>query len=313
MKSVAALSSFALVATAAGHTIFQQIGINGAQQTRLDFMRVPSYDGPQTDVTSTSLACNGDPNPLVDISPNVATVPAGSSFDLYWAQTLTTDYATGLIIDPSHKGPIMAYMAKVNSATGAIPNNGWFKIYEDGYTASTGQWAVDKLIANDGKVTVTIPSCLEEGDYLLRGEIIALHAATSYPGAQLYMECAQIHVTSSGSTVSPATYSIPGIYKPADVTFNLYTTFSSYTIPGPAVFSCSGNNAPAPTTTKAVASTTLTTSVVKTSSVASSTPTSASGTVAEYGQCGGVGWTGGTACVSGSTCVVLNDYYSQCQ
>jgi len=301
-------------ATAAGHTIFQQIGINGAQQTRLNYMRVPSYDGPQTDVTSTNLACNGDPNPLLDISPNIATVAAGSTIDLYWAQTLTTDYATGLIIDPSHKGPIMAYMSKVSSATGAIPNSGWFKIYEDGYNAATGQWAVDKLIANDGKVTVTIPSCLPAGDYLLRGEIIALHAATSYPGAQLYMECAQLHVTNTGTTVTPATYSIPGIYSPADVTTNIYTTITSYKIPGPAVFSCAANNSPAPSSTKPA--TTITTSV-RSSTTAAAAPTTGSGastgTVAQYGQCGGVGWTGGTACVSGSTCVVLNSYYSQCQ
>lgn len=55
-------------------------------------------------------------------------------------------------------------MAKVSSATGAIPNSGWFKIYEDGY--SNGQWAVAKLIANQGKVTVTIPSCIAAGDYV---------------------------------------------------------------------------------------------------------------------------------------------------
>lgn len=79
----------------------------------------------------------------------------------------------------------MAYMAKVSSATGAIPNSGWFKIYEDGLT--NGQWAVAKLIANKGKVSVTIPSCIAPGDYLLRGELIALHAASSYPGAQLYV------------------------------------------------------------------------------------------------------------------------------
>lgn len=68
----------------------------------------------------------------------------------------------------------MVYMAKVNSATDPAPANGWFKIYEDGF--NNGVWGVDKLIENKGKVTVTIPSCLAPGDYLLRGELIALHA-----------------------------------------------------------------------------------------------------------------------------------------
>lgn len=61
-----------------------------------------------------------------------------------------------------------------------------FKIYEDGIDSS-GQWGVDRLIANKGKVSFTIPSCIPAGQYLLRAEIIALHAASSYPGAQLYV------------------------------------------------------------------------------------------------------------------------------
>ena len=43
------------------------------------------------------------------------------------------------------------------------------------------------MIANKGKVTFNIPSCIPAGDYLLRHEMIALHGANSYPGAQLYV------------------------------------------------------------------------------------------------------------------------------
>ena len=42
-----------------------------------------------------------------------------------------------------------------------------FKIAEDGLDSS-GKWGVDRLIANKGKATVTIPSCLPAGNYLLR-------------------------------------------------------------------------------------------------------------------------------------------------
>lgn len=52
---------------------------------------------------------------------------------------------------------------------------------------SSQKWGVDRLIANKGKVTFTIPSCIPAGQYLLRHEIIALHAASSYPGAQFYV------------------------------------------------------------------------------------------------------------------------------
>lgn len=52
------------------------------------------------------MACNGDPNPITKVSPNVATLTAGSQVTLRWAHGLDTDYETGLIIDSSHKGPV---------------------------------------------------------------------------------------------------------------------------------------------------------------------------------------------------------------
>lgn len=128
------------------------------------------------------MTCNGGPNPLVIISSKVATVAAGSQITLQWGHTLDVDFNTGMIIDASHNGPVMAYMAKVSSATGTPPKNGWFKIYEDGL--SGGQWAVAKLIANKGKVTVTIPACIAPGDYVsgianhyISEQLLTSHAA----------------------------------------------------------------------------------------------------------------------------------------
>lgn len=51
----------------------------------------------------------------------------------------------------------------------------WFKIYEDGMK-SDQSWGVDRLIANKGKVSFTIPSCIEAGQYLLRAEIIGAYS-----------------------------------------------------------------------------------------------------------------------------------------
>jgi cellulase len=82
----------------------------------------------------------------------------------------------------------------------------WFKIYHDGLDSS-GVWGVDRLIKNKGKMTYTIPSCIADGQYLMRVELIgelifvdylvprdvnltcalALHGAQSYPGAQFYV------------------------------------------------------------------------------------------------------------------------------
>lgn len=133
-----------------------------------------------------------------------------------------------------------------------------FKIYEDGLDAN-GTWAVTRLYKNKGTVSFTLPKCIPNGQYvsprpphptsntppnnpryLLRAELIALHAAASYPGAQLYMECAQLNV-SGGGTASPPTVSFPGAYKGTDpgIKFQLYWPVpTSYTIPGPRPFTC---------------------------------------------------------------------------
>jgi cellulase len=50
------------------------------------------------------------------------------------------------------------------------------------------------------------------------------------------MECAQINVVGGTASASPATYSIPGIYKATDpgILISIYsmTPASTYTIPG---------------------------------------------------------------------------------
>jgi cellulase len=77
--------------------------------------------------------------------------------------------------------------AKVdNAATASTSGLKWVKVYEDGLDSS-GQWGVDRMIANNGWVDFTLPSCIASGDYLLRAEIIALHSASTQGQAQFYM------------------------------------------------------------------------------------------------------------------------------
>ena len=102
------------------------------------------------------------------------------------------------------------------------------------------------MIANKGKHSITIPD-LAAGEYLLRPEIIALHEGDRASGAQFYMECVQIKVTSAGAKTLPAGVAIPGTYTATDpgILFNLYGAFTSYTIPGPKVWDgASGGAAP---------------------------------------------------------------------
>ncbi|KAF8606739.1 hypothetical protein BDV93DRAFT_488617 [Ceratobasidium sp. AG-I] len=300
----------------------QELWVNGVSAGHLKAIRYPTYDGPVTDVTSNDIICNGGVNPLVTpYDKTVVDVPAGGTITHEWHHTLdsanTGDAADP--IDPGHLGPVMVYLAKVPDATQeSVTGLKWFKIAEDGLDAN-GVWGVTRLFNAKGKATAVIPKCIPSGNYFLRAEIIALHAAGSYPGAQFYMECAQINVTGGGSA-SPATVSFPGAYSGTDpgVKINIYyPVVTNYTIPGPRPFTCDGSTATTvPITSTTKASTTSTTTKASTTTISttstSSAPASTGGTVAKYGQCGGIGWTGATVCVAGSTCTKSNDYFSQC-
>lgn len=60
-----------------------------------------------------------------------------------------------------------------------------FKIQEEGLQGST--WGTDTVIKNKGNQAIHIPACIEDGQYLLRAEMIALHGARAVNGAQLYV------------------------------------------------------------------------------------------------------------------------------
>lgn len=211
MKISTSIIAAAALTSASAHTIMTQMVSGGTTYGVGVGIRVPSYDGPITDVTSQSMGCNGGPNPTTATS-TVIPVHAGSTIQVFWRHTLTSPSSD--VIDASHKGPLMAYMKKVTDAkTDTGIGAGWFKISHDGYDSASKTWAVTKLIANAGTQSITIPSCIANGQYLLRGELLALHSAGSTGGAQFYMECAQINVTGGSGAKTPSTVSIPGTYK----------------------------------------------------------------------------------------------------
>jgi len=328
MKLQSSLSIAVFSGLAFSHTIFTQLESGGTLNPIGYGIRDPTYDGPQQDVTVEYIACNGGANPTTP-SSDIIDVAAGSTVQATWRHTLTSTAANDAtyVIDPSHKGPVQAYMKKVTDAVNDVGyGDGWFKVSEAGLTnVATQDWATTDLIAAAGVQSIPIPACIESGQYLLRAEIIALHAANTQGGAQFYMECAQINVVGGTGTQTPSTVSLPGAYTATDpgILINIYETLSSYAIPGPAPFTCGSSGASsvssaaskAPTSSASKVPTTISTVVSKssvvTSAVASATASTGSVQVI-YGQCGGVGWTGPTVCAAGSSCVETNEYYSQC-
>ncbi|KAK5705932.1 hypothetical protein LTR17_021223 [Elasticomyces elasticus] len=234
----------------------QAVGVNGKAYGQGVGIYMPGDDSFQSDVTSDSMACN------------VIPVKAGDTVTGSWLHTLTStgpdESADNKVIDSSHKGPVMAYMKKVADATqnpSAGPGDGWFKISELGLISST-EWGVDALISAGGVQNVTIPECIEDGQYLLRFEVIALHSASVEKDAQFYMECAQISVSGGSGAGTPETHAIPGIYSATDpgIKVNIYNNqgqpyplSGTYAIPGklapwssqrrPKVFTCGASTA----------------------------------------------------------------------
>ncbi|KAI0802095.1 glycosyl hydrolase family 61-domain-containing protein [Irpex lacteus] len=237
--SFVSLAAIAILASStAARTVFSAFKVNGVEQGHGVAVRVPASNAPVTDITSNSLICNtGFETP---VSQTVVKVPAGAQFTAEFHHT-----SAGYVgpdpsdpLDPTDKGPILAYMAAIPSATQTdVTGLKWFKIWQDGLTASPHQWGSDRLFNNGGNATFTIPSCIQAGQYLVRVEAISLANAEQYPGAQFFMSCAQIEVTGGGSA-KPATVSFPGAYTAdASLITNIYED-DTYTPPGPAVFAC---------------------------------------------------------------------------
>lgn len=99
--------------------------------------------------------------------------------------------------------PVIDYIAACNGDCGSVASTSlqWIKLDQQGWISGSnpGTWATDKLIGANNTWTVTIPSNLAAGNYVVRHEIIALHAAGSTNGAQAYPQCVNFAVTGGGS------------------------------------------------------------------------------------------------------------------
>lgn len=78
-----------------------------------------------------------------------------------------------------------------------------------------------------------IPTDIEPGHYVLRHEVIALHAANQANGAQNYPFCFSLAISSQG-TKRPDGVLGTALYKSNEpgVNFSLFVKYSSYPIPG---------------------------------------------------------------------------------
>lgn len=198
-STIPVLAALASLGSVSAHTIMQSVSVNGEEFSQGHGIYMPSDNFYQDDPSSNSLACNGAPVTGFQSSSETIAVKAGDTVTGNWLHTLTStgpdESSDNKVIDSSHKGPVLAYMKKVDDATESPSNaagDGWFKVAEAGLISSN-EWAVDALIEAGGVQTVTIPSCIEDGDYLLRFEIIALHEGSQEGKAQYYVSTLKSH------------------------------------------------------------------------------------------------------------------------
>jgi endoglucanase len=358
-KSLSILLALASAATVSSHGHVTNIVINGVSYLGFDGTSYPYETNPppsigwiidDTDNGFVSPSAFGGPDIICHRSakPAVghAVVAAGDKISLQW-----------LVPWPdSHHGPVIDYLANCNGPCETVDKTTleFFKIDGAGWVSggNPGLWATDTLISNNSTWLVQIPANIAPGNYVLRHEIIALHAAGSVNGAQAYPQCISLQITGSGSN---APSGVPGteLYTSTDpgILFNIYTSPISYTVPGPTLIPgvassvaqssskvtasatpVTGSGSPPPVTTSSVKSTTsakpppsTTTTVPKTTTSTTTlktvtttpppttTPGGGGGAGQTlYGQCGGSGYTGPTSCAAGK-CSTLNAYYAQCE
>lgn len=195
-----------------------------------------------------------------------------------------------------HHGPVITYLAKCDGDCADVDKTTleFFKIDAGGLiseTAIPGTWASDKLIEDSFSRTMTIPSDIEAGNYVLRHEIIALHSAENTDGAQNYPQCINLNVTGSG-TASPSGTLGTALYKASDpgIFVDIWNTLSTYDIPGPTLYTAGG----AATATAAAASSTS----ASTEAAAVETTTAAAATAAAVASVADSAPAGSTEAVS---------------
>ncbi|KAI0642572.1 glycoside hydrolase [Trametes meyenii] len=235
MKTLLATLTLVFAHLGAAHYTLPDLIANGTTTADWVYVRTTENhysNAPITDVNSTEFRCYELDMNTTPGQTSIATVEAGS----------TVGFKGQCDNDFYHPGYFSAYLSPASPAAnspGAGTGQTWFKIWEDPPVFENGQLVFPSTSINE--ITFTIPKSLPSGQYLLRGEQIALHVASSVGGAQFYLGCAQLNVVNGGNGKPGPLVSIPGVYTGYEpgILINIYDlppNYPGYTSPGPAVW-----------------------------------------------------------------------------
>jgi hypothetical protein len=181
-------------------------------------------------------------------------------------------------------GPVMTYMASCGDsgcANFSGPSAEFFKISELGQQPD-GNWTMADLNAGPNATTsVTLPSDLPAGEYLVRHELIAMQLGMSPGGAEFYPACLQIRLAAPNGTAAPLpsgdqVVNFPGGYSDTDPGIldpDIYNPGANYTFPGPPLISSAVTTDPSPSDGPADPTTTLTPTSSEDNNPSSAAPT----------------------------------------
>ncbi|KAF2221592.1 glycosyl hydrolase family 61-domain-containing protein [Elsinoe ampelina] len=234
------LPLLALAAPALAHYNFERLIVNGVATEPYEYVRqLPQLvsNSPFLDVSHPDIRCNNG---------SFASASRTKVFPVKPGDTVGFTIRDVL----GHPGPLFAYMSRstVADVRNYQGDGDWFKVYEQG-VRTFGNYSVSMTWMVDGwrNYTFKVPSQIPNGQYLLRGEHVAVHGAGTVGGTQFYIGCAQIEVSgAAGGTPSPVG-KFPGIYNARDpgIFFNPYwPPMVNYTMPGIEVYPKGGSFPP---------------------------------------------------------------------
>lgn len=243
-----------------GHWNYNNLVVNGQvvgdpyQYVR----RTNNSNTPLQDVSSTDMRCNA--GGATGLAAPGADNASSTQTQTYTVRAGADELGFTIAETFGHPGVQQVYLSRAPDGTAAAAYDGsgaWTRIFAtgtkvrtaaDGTTApETGSeglvWAARR--AHSFRIPPLDPASTPPGEYLLRAEGLALHAAHKRGCAQFYVACAQLRVLNDAydddDDDSPAapTVRIPGVYNdttPGVLIPDFWTRITDYTPPGPELW-----------------------------------------------------------------------------
>ncbi|KAH7139085.1 glycosyl hydrolase family 61-domain-containing protein [Dendryphion nanum] len=220
--------------TSLAHWNYDRLIVNGAiigspyQYVR----RTNNSNHPLENVNSTSMRCNSGAHSGTVLKTQTYTVRAGDELGFAVADTF------------GHPGPQQVYISKAPGSAAEYDGSGdWTKIYTLTYSLNSSYGAVDGKLkwATHRAQTFRfkLPEAIPSGEYLLRAEGLALHAAHKPDKSQFYVACGQIKIEGGGDAILGPSIRFPGGYRwnsTGVLIPEFWSRITNYTAPGPKLW-----------------------------------------------------------------------------